>query len=445
MTAAAPRRRPPTLGEMLAFGSAVLALFIFSQGWVSPFEASFSPGAESPVMRVIFFPAYACGLLVMLATGPNVLRTALWSPLVILTVIVAAASFAWSIDADQTLRRAVALALSTSVAIAIASRWDWDGIAEVMATMFAALAVLTLVTALVFPATGRMLDIFPGAWRGLWPEKNAMGGNMAIAFGVFCAASGLVPRLRWLWAGFAVLALFLVVMSTSKTSLLCAILAGGAALFVGLVRRGPLTGLAAVFAAVLGVSIVGGVAIFAADIFFGLLGKDSTLTGRTEIWGPAIRQAETRPLTGFGYGAVWNDESGWGPVAWITRQAGFRAYHAHNSWIAIWLETGFIGLAAWALLFLETVVLALASVFRTRGAWLALPFLVAYSMMSFSETVVYTFNDLRWVIFVIVACKLAAPHPAPVSAAWHAVRPRAWVEPVFRPAAPRRSSSPDRA
>jgi exopolysaccharide production protein ExoQ len=183
---------------------------------------------------------------------------------------------------------------------------------------------------------------------------------------------------------------------------------------------------------VLGVSVIGGIAIFAADILFGVLGKDSTLTGRTEIWGPAIRQAETRPLTGFGYGAVWNDESGWGPVAWITRQAGFRAYHAHNSWIAIWLETGFIGLGAWCLLFAETAVLALIAPFRHRGAWLALPFLVAYAMMSFSETVIFNFNDLRWVIFVAIACKLAAPHPAPAPAAWHGLRPRSWVEPVFR-------------
>lgn len=429
----APRRRPPTLAEAIAFSAAVFALFIFSQGWISPFESSFAPGAESPIMRVIFFPAYACGLLLVLSALPNTLRTALRSPLVILMVLVAAASFAWSIDAEQTMRRVVAFALSTFVGIAIASRWDWDVIAEVMATMFAGLVVITFTAALLFPATGRMLDIFPGAWRGLWPEKNAMGGNMAIAFGVFLAAAGLSPRRRWLWCGFAIGALILVLMSTSKTSLLCAMLAGGAAAFVGLVRRGPLTGLATVLAAVLGVSVIGGIALFAADIFFGLLGKDSTLTGRTEIWGPAIRQAETRPLTGFGYGAVWNDESGWGPVAWITRQAGFRAYHAHNSWIAIWLETGFIGLAAWGLLFAETVVLALMAVFRTRGAWLALPFLFAYAMMSFSETVIYTFNDLRWVIFVTIACKLAAPHLQAAPAAWHVVRPRAWAEPVFRP------------
>ena len=38
----------------------------------------------------------------------------------------------------------------------------------------------------------------------------------------------------------------------------------------------------AVVATVLGVSVIGGIAIFAADILFGVLGKDSTLTGRTE-------------------------------------------------------------------------------------------------------------------------------------------------------------------
>lgn len=432
--ARAEGKRPPTLVEVALFVGAVLALFAFSGAWVAPFENTGGPSGESPILRAVNYPAYAAGLLIALFCFPDLWRTVIRSPLLVVALLVAAASFAWSIDAVQTMRRVIALWMSTFVAVAIASRWDWDDIAEVLATLFAICAVIVLSTAVLMPSTGRMLDIFPGAWRGLWPEKNAMGGNMALGFAAFCAAAALVPKRRWLWSGFAVLALFLVVMSTSKTSLLCAGLALASVVFVALIRRGPLTSLATITAAVVGAGLVAGVALFASEVVFQALGKDSSLTGRTEIWEPAMRQARERPLTGYGYGAVWNDESGWGPVAWITRQAGFRAYHAHNSWIAIWLETGFFGLAAVGLLYLETAVLALLAPFRTRGAFLALPFLTAYSLMTFSETVVFTFNDLRWCLFVIVACKLAAPHLPKPGEAWHAVRPRAWAEPVFRKA-----------
>lgn len=425
-------KRPPTLMEVVLFSAAVLALFAFSGAWVAPFENSGGPSGESPILRAVNYPAYAAGALIALACFPDVWRTLLRSPLLIVALLVAAASVTWSIDGAQTMRRVIALWMSTFVAVAIASRWDWDRLAEVLAALFAVCAAIVLVTALLLPATGRMMDIFPGAWRGLWPEKNAMGGNMALGFAAFCAAAAMVPQRRWLWAGMAVVALFLVVMSTSKTSLLCCGLALGCVVFVALVRRGPLTSVATVLTAVVGAAAVAAVALFASEFVFQALGKDSTLTGRTDIWEPAMRQARERPLTGFGYGAVWNDESGWGPVAWITRQAGFRAFHAHNSWIAIWLETGLLGLGAVALLFVETIVLALIAPFRTRGAYLALPFLAAYGLMTVSETVVFTFNDLRWCLFVIVSCKLAAPHLPRAAAAWHAVRPRAWTEPVFR-------------
>ena len=432
--AAAPARSGgPTVVDVVLFVSAVLALFVFSGGWVAPFAPpADNPSLESPILRAINYPAYALGALIALACAPNLIRTAIRSPFLILRLLIAAASFVWSFDGAQTLRRAIALGLSTFVAMAIAARWDWDRLAEVLATCFAVLVVLTYVVAIGVPNLGRMLELFPGAWRGLWPEKNAMGGNMALGYGIFLAAAALNPRRRGLWAGFAVLALGLVLLSTSKTSLLCAVLATGAAMFVGLVRRGPVTSLATVMTAVVGVALIGAFALFASDVFFELLGKDSSLTGRTDIWEPAIRQAQQRPWLGWGYGAVWTDQSGWGALAWITHDAGFRAIHAHNSWIAIWLETGWLGVAAWVLLYVETVALALIAVFRHRGAWLALPFLVAYSLMTVSETVAFTYNDLRWMIFVMLAVKLAAPHPVLAPALTHHRR-RVWAEPVFRP------------
>ena len=129
---------------------------------------------------------------------------------------------------------------------------------------------------------------------------------------------------------------------------------------------------------------------------------------------------------------MWTDESGWGALAWITHDAGFRAVHAHNSWIAIWLETGWLGVAAWALFYAETMVLAVLAAFRHRGAWMALPYLFAYTLMTVSETVAYTYNDMRWMLFVVIAVKLAAPHPMRVPVpTWQARQ--SWAEPVFRP------------
>jgi len=147
----------------------------------------------------------------------------------------------------------------------------------------------------------------------------------------------------------------------------------------------------------------------APDVFFALLGKDATLTGRTKIWAAVIRLISQRPWIGYGYQAVWTDTSGWGPLAWIVKDAGFKPEHAHNSWLEQWLGMGVFGLAAWALYYLTTLFRAIWAVFTSKGALLAFPFLIVFSLMSLTESVAVIYNDLRWVIFVALSIRLALP------------------------------------
>jgi O-antigen ligase len=196
------------------------------------------------------------------------------------------------------------------------------------------------------------------------------------------------------------------------------------------VRRGPALGVAATWTAVLGLGLVGAVMFFASDYVFGLLGKDATLTGRTQIWSAVMRQIDERPWQGFGYAAIWDNESPWGPLAWIVHDSGFRPHHAHNSWLEQWLALGLPGLVAWAAFFLQTLVANVVALYREKGAYLALPFFVIYALMTFSESIAVQYNDMRWAIFVALAVKLALPDTEPT-------RPTAPVRTISRRAAER--------
>jgi exopolysaccharide production protein ExoQ len=154
--------------------------------------------------------------------------------------------------------------------------------------------------------------------------------------------------------------------------------------------------------------------LLAPDIFLNLLGKDATLTGRTKIWAAVMRQIQQRPWFGWGYGAVWSEDSGWGPLAWIVKQAGFTPQHAHNSWLEQWLGMGLWGLGAWSLYYLMTMIRAIGAMFRSSGALVALPFLVVYTMTTLTESVAVSYNDMRWVIFVALSIRLALPEREPV-------------------------------
>ncbi len=95
------------------------------------------------------------------------------------------------------------------------------------------------------------------------------------------------------------------------------------------------------------------------------------------------------------------------------KQAGFRPEHAHNSWLEQWLGIGMVGLIAWTLYFIEVWTRSLVALYRSVGAYLAIPLMLVYSMTTLTESIAVVFNDMRWLIFVAIAVKLATPEQRP--------------------------------
>ncbi len=398
-------------------------VLIFSQAAVAPLSGETGDPDASGLLRSLYYPAYAAALALLATSWRRSLLALLRAPLLICMVAFAATSVLWSVDPDTTVRRSAALSLTCLSGVVLAARFSWARLTEVLATGFGLLALASLAAGIFVPSIGRMTELFPGSWRGLWFEKNGLGQYMMIGFCVACAAAAMNPTRRWLWGGTAALCVLLLLLSTSKTALASLILAAGVMGFVWLVRRGPAAAIAGLWLAVV---VIVGVAMFVAmnpDAAFALFGKDATLTGRTQIWAAALRRIHERPILGFGYGVVWDDKDLWAPLAWITKEAGFVAHHAHSSWIEQALGLGVVGLALWSLWFLETMLRALGAVFTRRSAYLAAPYLAAYALTSLTESVTLIWNELIWVMFVTVAVKLALGERPPQFAAAMRARP----------------------
>jgi O-antigen ligase len=370
---------------------------------------------EGGLVRALYFPAYAVGIFLLTLKPGASLAGLIRQPFLIVLLGIVVASIAWSVSPDQTLRRAVAVGFTTAGAVALGARWRWPALAETLAFTFGLLTIGSLLAGLFLPSIGRMSNDFPGSWRGLWLEKNTFGGEMAFALLIFAAAGVLRPERRRLWFSLSFIALAMLLASTSKTSLVALMLGAAAFFLVLLVRRGGAVAVIATYAAVVALIALIAAVILSPDVFLDLLGKDATLTGRTKIWAAVMRQIELRPWLGYGYGAVWSEDTGWGPLAWIVKQAGFKPEHAHNSWLEQWLGMGLVGLSAWALYYLTTLGRAIMAMFTSRGALVALPFLVVYSMITLTESVAVSYNDLRWVIFVAFSIRLALPDREPLS------------------------------
>lgn len=90
------------------------------------------------------------------------------------------------------------------------------------------------------------------------------------------------------------------------------------------------------------------------------MGKDSTLTGRTYLWGRAAALIEEKPLLGVGYNAFWRkgnlDAEGLWRYAGITSRSGF---NFHSTPTELLVHLGYVGLTLFIVVFVALAILLL--------------------------------------------------------------------------------------
>lgn len=87
----------------------------------------------------------------------------------------------------------------------------------------------------------------------------------------------------------------------------------------------------------LGIAVLGPKRV--ADGALGGMGRDSSMSGRDELWRAMLEKASEAPLLGHGWGAFWTEGKGRTIVStWNPRQS-------HNAYIDIAVDLGLVGLA----------------------------------------------------------------------------------------------------
>lgn len=377
------------------FSEPLFAAIAQSQGLAEP------PGYA----RVLFVPVYAFLAWAIWRDRARAWAAAGACPLLLALVALAAVSALWSIDAAATLRRAAWLAATMAFGFYLAWRYDWRGLLNVLAGAFVILAAGSLALGALAPAIGRMAFEHPGAWSGLWTHKNTLGGVMALGVAVAAAAAVVSPQHRRLWVSTAVGCFLLVLLSTSKTALLASLLGLGVIGLCAWVRRGPLAALAAGACLAVAAITAAGVAALAPDLIVAALGRDLTLTGRTDIWQAAAPAAAARPWLGYGYYAFWLPEDG--PAYWVREAVRWQVASAHSSWLETALGLGRIGVLLFAAQLLATLRRGAACILDGRAGLWAPAFLSAFALYTLSESHALQANNLFWTIYVAVAARLA--------------------------------------
>jgi len=415
-TALEDQSHPARTLEAVACGFIV---FMLSNALIGPLlDPTQAGGEDMPVLRLMWLPVYGLILGLALWRLPRLLR--FWFPVLLCSLMIGwvFASASWSFDPGTTQRRAVAAAFTTLFGLYFVSSFDGRRMAEIIAATFLILAAVGLLAAIAYPKMGVQHDINAGDWRGLWFEKNQMGAMMVQGALAAVAALAAGSRRRRTLVATILLCGFMVLMSKSKTSLVCLMIVLAGAGTLTLMRRGPATAILLVW---MGVSVGGLAALImwlSPETVYAALGKDPSLTGRTEIWESLMRQSAKAPLTGYGYAVFWRDDSV--PANWVRHDTGWNVPTAHNGWLDMLVQLGWIGVG---LIATTLGLAAVAALFRFRrvadGYWATL-YLAIFLLVTFSESFILERNGLAWAMACAAIARLLGPAPAEARASGEA-------------------------
>jgi exopolysaccharide production protein ExoQ len=298
------------------------------------------------------------------------------------------------------LRLVSALIVPVAVVTVLGAR----GALRVFTTSLLVTILVSVALAVVSPASGRMSG---GEWQGVFQHKNTFGFCCGM-FAVVGLAEMLGPRptlsrQRLLAVG-VVAAVVGLVQARSATALGVAVLCVGLTIAASTRHRkgssAPATALGVCLAAAPLVLLV-----VASDWAFGLLGRDGTLTGRSEIWRLVldVRSRSSHPWLGRGLG-FWSASNPDALLIW--RKVRWTPFSSHNSFLDWWLMLGTVG-AVLILLWVGSLLLRSAKVSLVDVRLLGLfPLALATAISSYMEQ--YLISPIALAVLGLVSASSVA-------------------------------------
>lgn len=375
----------------------------------------------SPLDRAVLTFVLALGVIVLLGRTRRV-GSFLQSNLPILLYFAyCGISIVWSDYPDVSLKRWFRSMGDVVMVLVVLTDPNWlVAIKRLLARIGFVIVPLSVLFVRYYPELGRAYSKGGApSWTGVATDKNALG-MLSLLFGL-----AFMLRFLQLWreenprqtrsliayGALTVMTFYLLWEANSVTAFSCYFMAGGPMVLTYLYRwaRKPAIINAMVFA-VLGVSFS---ALFL-NIGSGMvhdLGRNSTLTGRTDIWHYALGLVQN-PLIGAGYESFWI-----GPrleEMKILLNQGIN--QAHNGYIEVYLNLGWIGAGLLVLILVTAYRRIVTSVGRsTPLSNLRLAYFIVAIAYNFTEAGFKMMHPV-WIMLllaIMAAPKVATPDAGP--------------------------------
>lgn len=364
---------------------AVLGLFYTTGAAIMLLTPQGGAADGAPAYRMLGVALGMISILLM-ARMPGILDRVMrdYWPILLLTILVLMSGF-WSPSPDLAFRRSGALALTVAFAIYLTERYDQRTIFNLLLTTALITCIGSYVAVFAFPTFGihqggepipgfwQLFNdndvINAGAWRGLFDHKNNLGRFAALAAVLFLIALLTRQKGRLLSLLALILAIVLIVQARSSQAILLLVVPGSVLLLVALLDRLDPRGRAMTLLLLLP---LGAAAILLWNEIFaevlGVLGKDSTLTGRTKVWSLVLEGLRGNYLFGAGYGTGMIQVQ---PVL-ARGMGGNQVDNPHNGYLGVLVDIGLVGLGLTLAIYAGVIARSCSRLFSGHSLELAL-------------------------------------------------------------------------
>jgi exopolysaccharide production protein ExoQ len=325
-------------------------------------------------------------------------------------------SFLWSDHPDVSFKRWVRAVGDVVMVLVVLTDRDWmSALKRLFARVGYLLLPLSILFILYYPTIGRSYGRWDGkmVWTGVTTGKNTLGMVCMIfglgalwrvldAYGEKKSARKYGPLIAN--GVLIVMAIFLLWKANSVTSIACFALSGAVMI---LIRRRALARRPLLVHSLVAVVVVGAFCVLFLGIGSGLLqnvGRDATLTGRTDIWQLAI-SLSGNPLVGTGYESFWLGSR----LEAVRRIYPNHVNQVHNGYLEIFLNLGWIGVILLAVLIVSGYRKIAAAVHRQYSAAdLMLAYFVVGIVYNFTEGGFKMMYPV-WIFFLLATMAVLQP------------------------------------
>lgn len=392
---------------------AYVALIIFSGAFIFVLRQSGADGSVTdgdPFARLLYMAIYALTFGLLLLRWREFVWIAVQDKWLVLLILLVFASVLWSDVPALTFRRIVALVGTTVFGIYFAMRFSVRQQVMILAFVLLTIVAFSLLFAAVLPSYGIMSGRHGGSWQGVFTHKNLLGRAAVLTLLVSFFIWFMKPRWRLYALAVSLAALVLLVFADS---------AGALVVFAGLLIVLPFLPTLRWPSDLAGMLYFGGMFLLGVTAVLvltnlgevlALIGRNATLTGRTNLWPLVIDMIQKRPWLGYGFSGFWLGEEGPSYFIWIYTNWVEVPPHAHNGLLDIALDLGLVGLGIYLMGFFLAVGRAIKLASR-RGSfekYWPLMFLIFVFLANQSESAILRTNNLYWLLYVSVVVTLAA-------------------------------------